>query len=397
MAQSNEEPTIASKIADPYAAIGTPKVEENTYIVDGAPARPTWADVAVAARASGVAMGALDAMGTAVGNLFQTDDRAATTEAPAPDPNRPRPEKLVVEAWVTLVTEEVQPVAEQIRQQVALLHGKVTEDQVGGAAAHSWEGKLKVRLPPESVTSFLDWLANRGDLASRRISSTDVSKQFFDHEIALRNLELTLARLQKILEHDAVKVEEVLRIEQEMTRVRTQIDQIKGTLRWLQDSVTFSTIEIRLTGTRPIPRLADAKFQVGGRMGALVLTDPAGRQKTRYGGGAVLQFSRNSSFDIDGFSSVGEEGPTVLATFGGAAYTDFLGGGTHVAGNPYLGLRMGYGRLDHNNLFLISAEVGVELVKLKYLVCEVFLRPTGLLGDNSDFVLHAGAGLTVPF
>jgi hypothetical protein len=110
-----------------------------------------------------------------------------------------------------------------------------------------------------------------------------------------------------------------------------------------------------------------------------------------------MQFGRNFSLDIDGFSSVREEGPTVLATLGGAAYTDFLGGGSRRFGNPFLGFRMGYARLNHNDLFLLGAEAGVEVVHVKYLILELFVRPTALLGDSSDLALHFGAGASVPF
>jgi hypothetical protein len=381
------EPTVDSKIGDAYNTAGVPSTQP-------APPPPTrqMEVMAVAARAPG----AMEMTGDAIAGLFRKDKREENLEAPEPDPNRRRPEKVVVEAWVTLVTDEVQPIAQQIRDRVAQLNGRVTEDRVGGAASQSWEGNLKVRLPPETVPAFLDWLAGRGEMVSRRVSATDVSRQYFDHQIALHTLELTLQRLQKIMEQGG-KIDEVLHIEQEMTRVRTQIEQLKGALRFMDDTVSFSTIDIRLTGTRPIPHLVEEKFHIGGRLDALTLTDPAGREGTRWGGGAVLMFNRSFSFDLDGFSSVREEGPTVLATLGGAAYTDFLGGGTRKVGNPYLGVRMGYARLDHNDLFLLSAEVGVEIVHFKYLIAEAFIRPTALLGDSSDLALHWGGGLSVPF
>ncbi|HJZ87195.1 MAG TPA: DUF4349 domain-containing protein [Polyangia bacterium] len=393
----SQEPSIESKIADPYAAMGAP-TPAGPPVQPAQPAPPPaepMRTMAIAERTSG------PSLSTTVTGLFGALGAGSREAASEPEPERqagkPGSEKLVVEAWVTVVTDDVQPVAQAIRRHVEEIGGHVTEDRVGGVAAASWEGQLKVRLPPATVPAFLDWLARQGDLVSRRVSATDVSRQFFDHEIALRNLELTLARLQKVLEHQSIKVEEILRVEQEMTRVRTQIEQIKGTLRWLGDAVAFSTVEIRLTGKRPIPRLADAKFHVGGRFGLLALTDPTGRQQVRYGGGAVLELARGFSFDLDALASPEVEGPTVLATLGGAAYTDFLGGGTRRFLNPYLGLRAGYARLDHRDLLLLAAEVGVELFQLKYARLELFVRPSGLLGSESDFALHGGAGLSVPF
>src|SRR5207248_7377859 len=121
-----------------------------------------------------------------------------------------------------------------------------------------------------------------------------------------------------------------------------QIEQIKGTLRWLSDAIAFSTVEIRLTGTRPVLRRSEAKFHLGARVSLFALTDPKGRQEVRAGGGAVLALSRNLSFELDAFASPAAEGPTVLATLGGSTYTDFLGGGTRRFFNPYLGIHGGY-------------------------------------------------------
>src|SRR5262249_31756750 len=144
-AESNQ-PTIESKIGDPYMMAGVPAA--------AAPAQPSPArtqELAMVARAPGAAMGtAVDA----IKEVFRHERKEASLEAPEPDPNRQRPEKVVVEAWVTLVTDEVQPVAQQIRGRVAQLGGRVTEDRVGGAASQSWEGQLKVRLPPAAVPGF---------------------------------------------------------------------------------------------------------------------------------------------------------------------------------------------------------------------------------------------------
>ncbi|HRK33532.1 MAG TPA: DUF4349 domain-containing protein, partial [Candidatus Hydrogenedentes bacterium] len=42
------------------------------------------------------------------------------------------------------------------------------------------------------------------------------------------------------------KVEDILRVEQELTRVREEIERMDGRLRYLQDRVSFSTISVNI-------------------------------------------------------------------------------------------------------------------------------------------------------
>ena len=67
------------------------------------------------------------------------------------------------------------------------------------------------------------------------MTATDVGKRFYDSQIALSNLEVTLARYQKILER-AATVQEVLVIEEHLARVRGEIERVKGELRFLARS-----------------------------------------------------------------------------------------------------------------------------------------------------------------
>lgn len=64
--------------------------------------------------------------------------------------------------------------------------------------------------------------------------------------------------------------------------------------------------------------------------------------------------------------------------------------------NPYLGLRLGYGYVG-DDLFVLGADVGVELYKHKWVLVDAFARTMVLLGDGGDAAVQAGAAVVVLF
>ena len=330
---------------------------------------------------------------------------AQAGEQGAPSPSAPveqKTEYLVVEGWLHLAVDDVPLVAEAVRGQVAAAHGRVVEDNVSGSGA-SWAGTLKVRLPPSQVEPFLAWIGKQGEVEERRLQATDVSKQFFDADIALKNLEVTRARLEELLGRPGVGMPEILAIEKELERVRSEEETIKGQMRWLQDEVSYATLQIYLhPKAGSVVFAPEAKFHPGARLSALFLVDPAGRDRWRVGGGAVIHIARFYTIDLDIYPrSQTDTGATdsraLLATMGGAAYSDFLGRGGRRFLNPYLGYRMGYAYLSGTHRFAIGAELGVELYKQKYVMLDASVRALALIGKATDVALQGGLELLVAF
>lgn len=320
--------------------------------------------------------------------------RSASTGAQAPQLQ----EQLVIEGEISVAVADVPQVVDAIRERVRGAGGRIVREELGGGA-RSWSGSMKVRLPPEQVTPFVTWLGESGEIERKEIRADDVSRTLFDQKIALENLELTLARLRKLLEHEQLATKDILEVEKEMTRVRGEIERIKGERRWLQDRVAFATLDIEISRRKGAILKAQAKFYPGVRASSLILLDPNGRKRVRFGGGAVIHFTpeARSSLEVDVFPKTGDEKTAVIATLGGAAYSDFLGRGRRCFLNPFLGMRIGYGYLD-GSAFVAVAEAGVELYKHKYLMVDASLRATAFIDDDgADVGLVAAGGLVVPF
>lgn len=322
---------------------------------------------------------------------------ASSTEVVVPE----LPQQLVVEGSLQLAVAEPAGLLAALRAQVEQAGGRVVEEEERGLAAE-WSARVKLRVPPDKLDAIIAWLGGRGDVLDKQLLISDVAKQLFDAELALKNATLTSERLEALIKQGGLTMADVLAVERELTRLRGEIEAIKGQAAFLKDRVALSTLEVTLSRKSGSVRMAEAKAYPGGRFAALVLLDPEGRARTRVGGGFVLHtVFRAATLELDLFEEKadgdgGDPSMSVLATFGGAMYSDFLGRGERRFGNPYLGFRTGYGYLDSHR-WVVQAEAGVELWKSQRFLLDASVRATGLIGERSDGALVLGASAVVAF
>lgn len=317
---------------------------------------------------------------------------AVTTTNPLPQPG----EKMVVTGSVSVYVEDGEKQVETLRAWINAHRGKIVGEQLRGAG-RSWTGDLRVRLPPEEVRGFVKALDEAGEVSETSFQAEEVTRQYFDQELQVRALRVTLARLEKILAEKGLNTQEVLSIEREMERVRQQIESIEGEHRYLTDRIAFATIDVSLRVRGDVIFAPRAKFHPGPRFSVLFPID-APDSDAIVGGGVTLHIERELTFDLDLFPADGARERIVFATLGGASYSDFVGAGKNRFLNPYLGLRTGYAHSGKGSAWLVGAEVGLELLKLPWLLVEVAGRSYAIVDeDGADLAAQFTAGFEIPF
>jgi hypothetical protein len=380
--RAEPQSALANRPSYDASAKGEPTVETVTVAAREAPPSPI-ADMA-----------------DSVGSLFsgQTGPSGPPPATPITPAIKSDPEKLVVEAWIDIKVDDPAKAATDIRARVEAEGGRVISENVIGPQDKASSAAMEVRVPPVKASSFQAWLGGLGVVESRRVLATDVGKTLFDQEIALKNLEVTMTRLQKLAEKDA-DMKQLIEIENEMTRVRGQIERIKGEQRWLLDRVAFATITLTLSREGgPVEFAPHARIHPGPHLSTLTLLDPDGRPKSRVGGGVTIHIQRYLTFDFDAFPRRGGDSRAVVGTIGSALYSSFLGGGRRQWLNPYLGFRVGVGYLSEQKAPVVGGELGLEIYKHKYIQVGVAVRAIAFFRDDAnDAALHGQMGFEIPF
>jgi hypothetical protein len=101
----------------------------------------------------------------------------------------------------------------------------------------------------EKVLSKLHGLAIK--VVDETAAGDDVTDQYVDLQSQLTNLEATQARIQEFLK-DAKTIDEALRINQELSNIEGQIEQIKGQMNYLNDRSAYSTVTLNLEPEFPV-------------------------------------------------------------------------------------------------------------------------------------------------
>ena len=129
---------------------------------------------------------------------------------------------------------------------------------------------LTVRVPAETFEPLLDELRALGKVTREHVDAVDVTSRFRDTTIRLETAEKSRQRLLEILAK-AEKTEDILKIEEQIRRLVTEIETLKAELRTLSDRIAYSTISVDFQQNAPevrqTPRSVGSRFHWINRVG----------------------------------------------------------------------------------------------------------------------------------
>lgn len=105
------------------------------------------------------------------------------------------------------------------------------------------EGTFTLRVPAARFAPVLAEVEGLGTVEERRVSGQDVTEEFVDLRARVRNLERHEQQLLAFMDR-AVKISDLLAIEQELARVRGEIEALTGRLRLMGSQVDLATVEV---------------------------------------------------------------------------------------------------------------------------------------------------------
>jgi len=222
---------------------------------------------AKAARGGGM-MGGMG--GSARGAI--TDGAVATLAAIQPGPasapggTSAISRRIIYDAQVDLVVESVDPIAKKVGTLVQDARGYIAEQNVTGSPGSQRSMRWRFRIPVEQFDSFVASIVSLGELERNNRTSQDVSEQYYDIEARIKNKKVEEQTLNKILQERSGKLEDVLKIEIELSRVRGEIEQLEGKIRVLENLSSLATLTLNVREREkyapPPPVVADFPTQV---------------------------------------------------------------------------------------------------------------------------------------
>lgn len=121
------------------------------------------------------------------------------------------------------------------------------------------QATIAVRVPADKLDSALDQIkANTVEVPSEDVTGQDVTDRYVDLQSQLKAKEAAEAQLLKIMEN-ATKTEDVLAVYQQLQQVQSDIEVLKGQIKYYEQSAALSSISVTVVAEQGIQPI-----QIGG-------------------------------------------------------------------------------------------------------------------------------------
>ncbi|SFG11112.1 protein of unknown function [Desulfotomaculum arcticum] len=178
------------------------------------------------------------------------NNQSTAQEEAKPDDNNGLEQKIIREAQLLLLVPDVNKAAEKLEDMAGKSGGYVQN-------AHLWQGnggmqgQLTLRVPTGKMDSFIPEIEALGQVKSKNVSGKNVTEEYYDTEARRKNLERQESRYLELLK-EAKTVKDMLEIEQELSRVRGEIESLQARLKVLDNLTELATINVDLEAPRNI-------------------------------------------------------------------------------------------------------------------------------------------------
>jgi hypothetical protein len=173
---------------------------------------------------------------------------AAAFSEPAFDPGA----MLVRRATAGIEVDSLERAVAHARSVAARHGGIVANAQVASGRHEVHRAVIQLRVPSDRFDGLLGELRAMGRVEAVNVSTQDVGEEYVDMEARLVNLRRLEARIVELLANRTGKLADVLNVENELARIRGEIEQVEGRRRYLQRAASMSTLELTLHERDPI-------------------------------------------------------------------------------------------------------------------------------------------------
>lgn len=187
----------------------------------------------------------------------KADKQSSTTSNPLP---KPKEQKLIKNGEVSFRVKSLFTTKQNIQKTLAIYGGYIAKENNTGGNDNPSEN-LILRVPNKNFDKILEQvLIGVEEIDTKNIGIEDVTTQFVDIEARLKNKKQLEAKYQELLVK-AGNMDDILKIEKEISVIREDIDAAEGQLNYLSNQVAYSTITLRYYEKRI------SGFNFGGKMG----------------------------------------------------------------------------------------------------------------------------------
>jgi hypothetical protein len=217
-------------------------------------------------REASVATRAASAVDSAGQGPAATAAGSASQGAKGRSPGAALPSERVVirEAMLRLRSGKPLEATDRAAQLAREAGGFVLDAQVRAVSGAVHESTMVLRVPTRAFEPTLSALHALGEMREESMTGQDVTEELVDTEARVRALHTLEVRLLALLDRSGA-LDDLLRVEQELARVRSEIERYEGRVRYLTERAAMATI--RFAVEAPDQPQSDSSESIASRLG----------------------------------------------------------------------------------------------------------------------------------
>jgi hypothetical protein len=159
--------------------------------------------------------------------------------------------KIIKTAYFTIEVKDVPGAVETLRTLALQKGGYISSTNIQKNYNDRLSGSVILRVPAPEFDSTLTGVRALGTVKSASTQGQDVTEEYVDIQAQKISYQNQLAQYNEIMKR-AVKVDDVITVQQQIDRVQTELNRLEGRLKYLNSRIDLSTITVNLEEPEPV-------------------------------------------------------------------------------------------------------------------------------------------------
>jgi hypothetical protein len=159
--------------------------------------------------------------------------------------------KIIKTAFLTIEVKDIPGSVETLKNLASQKGGYVSSTNIQKNYNDRLSGSVIIRVPAAEFENTLTSVKAIGTVKSASTQGQDVTEEYVDLQAQKSSYQNQLAQYNEIMKK-AVKVEDVITVQQQIDRVQTELNRLEGRLKYLDSRIDLSTITVNLQEPEPV-------------------------------------------------------------------------------------------------------------------------------------------------
>ena len=161
----------------------------------------------------------------------------------------PQKQYIIRSAEIKMMVEDVMKSTTDIEKIISKYNGFISDSKLETLSS-SFSNQLTIRVPVTNFDKVINEITPLAEyIDHRNVVSEDVTKNYVDTEVRLKNKKRLKKRFIEVLRNQAKNVRDIMEVERQLNEIRSEIESAESYLNSLKNKISLSTITVEVYQT----------------------------------------------------------------------------------------------------------------------------------------------------